>query len=121
MEPGVRRTLVIRAPRAAAVMRAYRVVEETADAITYRYEPIVGYWLYAGALLLAVGYAGAFPMLDWIGLLLVGSYVAIIYVPAVSDARRIKAAMRTGSVTMTGSRWSISKPLTIVVPRDAVS
>ena len=99
------------------MIRAYKRVEETAESITYEYNPICGYWLYSSVVMLAIGYLLESSNLEILGAVVLVAYFVIVFFPALSDARTIRAAIKTSEARLSGSRWSLSNPLRITVPR----
>ena len=103
------------------MIRAYRVTEQTDELITYEYNPIYGYWLYSSAMLLGFGYVIEVRLLEILGVAALLPYFAIVYLPALSDARKIRAAIKTNEARLSGSRWSVSNPLRVTVPRSTLA
>lgn len=101
------------------MIRAYRVIEEDETAVVYQYNAACGIWFYAAALLLLVAVSFDIGWLTWASAALLLPYMLVVYVPAIVDARRIRAAMAGGGVQISGRRYSFSNPLRIRVPKQA--
>ena len=103
------------------MIRAYRVTERTDESITYEYNPICGYWLYSSVALLGLGYVLENRALEILGVVVLLPYFAIVYFPALSDARKIRAAIKANEARISGTRWSFSNPLRVTVPKSALT
>ena len=100
------------------MIRAYRVIDETDRTTTYEYNSLCSYWLYASAGVMCVGYVLEMQMVLYVGLAFFAAYFAIVYFPALADARRIKAVLKTTEGRISGSRWSFSNPLRVTVTSE---
>jgi len=101
------------------VIRAYRVVHETDSEVVYQYNAACGFWFYGAALLLLAAVAFELAVLTWLSAAALAPYMVFVYVPAIADARRIRAAIARGGVEVSGRRFSFSNPLTIRIRRRA--
>ena len=99
------------------MIRAYRKIEESDASVTYEYNTVCSYWLYATVIVMGIGYGFEINPVFYLGVAVLALYVAIVYFPALNDARKIKAAIRDSEGTISGSRWSFSKPLRVKVDR----
>ncbi len=97
------------------MIRAYKVIDETDSTTTYEYNSLCSYWLYTSAGLMCVGYVLELQWLLYPGFAFFAAYFAIVYFPALADARRIKAVLKTTEGKISGSRWSFSNPLRVTV------
>ncbi|MEE4384767.1 MAG: hypothetical protein V2J02_22450 [Pseudomonadales bacterium] len=97
--------------------KPYRRIEETRDRVVWRYSPLCSWWLYGTIAVLLVGIWQGSLVIEGIAIASACLYLLFVTLPGLGPARAIRSAMRNGSVTMHGSRWSFSDPLTFRVPK----
>jgi hypothetical protein len=99
------------------MLQPYIVVEETETHTTYEYNTTCTYWLYSMIALLVVDVLVPTNWLIWVFTVLMGAYLVVVLIPATLTANRFRKAMKYGKIGMTGSRWSVTSPLRITVPK----
>ena len=98
------------------MLKPYRVVDRTATHTTYEYNPACTWWLYAMIGLLVVDVLVPTNWLVWVFTVLMVAYFLVVLIPATRMANQFRKAMRHGRIGMTGSRWSLTRPLRVTVP-----
>jgi hypothetical protein len=100
------------------MLKPYIVVEEADDHTTYEYNTKCTFWLYLMIGLLVIDVMTMTEWLIWVFMVLMLAYFIVILVPATRAANSFRRAMKHGKIEMTGSRWSLSNPLRITVPKS---
>ena len=95
--------------------KPYTIVRDGAGQVEYRYATVCSYWLYGTIALLVTGMLLENPPLYYLAFASIAGYFALVTLPGFKVAAAIKRAAKDGEITMRGSRWSWSKPLTFVV------
>ncbi|MEM1156234.1 MAG: hypothetical protein AAGI44_19025 [Pseudomonadota bacterium] len=98
-------------------MRKYKVIAEDDNSVTYEQNALTNYWHYGSLICLLLGLIPNMTYLSYVAFLGLASYYLIIYFPAIKDSMQISSAMKQGTVTISGSRWSLSNPQIIVVSK----
>ena len=101
------------------MLKPYIIVEETDTYTSYEYNTKCTFWLYLMIGLLVVDVITMTSWLIYVFLVLMIAYFVIVLIPATRSANTFRKAMKHGKVEMSGSRWSLSNPLRITVPRAA--
>lgn len=103
---------------ASIMLKPYSIVEETPDETTYEFETIYVWILYG---ILAVGGIAFFMKAPVIGLI-AGGCMLVYFLTVSLQYRKLgaitKQAALTGSVRISGSKWSFSKPLRITIRKS---
>jgi hypothetical protein len=99
------------------MLQPYIVIEETETHTTYEYNTTCTYWLYSMIALLIVDVMVPTNWLIWVFTVLMVAYLVVVLIPATRAANQFRKAMKYGKIEMTGSRWSLSTPLRITVPK----
>ena len=99
------------------MLKPYIVVEETETHTTYEYNTKCTFWLYLMIGLLVVDIITMTSWLIYVFLAMMIAYFVFVLIPATRSANTFRKAMKHGKIGMTGSRWSLSNPLRISVPK----
>ena len=99
------------------MLKPYLVVEETGSHTTYEYNTTCTYWLYGMIGLLVVDVLVPTNWLIWVFAVMMVAYFVLVLIPATRAANQFRKAMQYGKIEMTGSRWSLTSPLRITVPK----
>ncbi|MDH4107425.1 MAG: hypothetical protein OEW35_03850 [Gammaproteobacteria bacterium] len=95
------------------------MIEEDETAVVYQYNAACGIWFYPAALLLLVAVSFDIGWPTRVSAAPLAPCMLVVHVPALVDARRIRAAMGGGGVQISGRRYSFSNPLRIRVRKEA--
>lgn len=95
--------------------KPYTVVRDERGRVEYRYSTVCSYWLYGTIALLVSGLILENPALYYAAFASMAAYFALVTLPGFKVAAALRRAAADGEVTMSGSRWSWSSPLTFVV------
>lgn len=98
-------------------MRPYRIVEETDTHVTYEYRTGYTWALYAAALVFAMGVALPNQTLSIAGGILVALYFAAKVGLGMAVDEKIRRAMASNAIQISGSKASLRNPLRIRVPK----
>lgn len=109
----------------------YYIRVETAKEIRITWRPIPLYLFYVWMLLyILFGYlsnstadldlSAAFALIGGISLLAFFVYSFVMFIRTRRVSREIKSAMRGGCVELTGNKWSLSDPQTVIIKKDAI-
>jgi hypothetical protein len=98
-------------------MKPYRIVDETETHVTYEYRTAYTWTLYAVLLVLMVGAVLPNTPLTIAGGAAVAIYFAAKLVLGGEATSRIKEAMKSNSVQISGNKSSFANPLRIRVPK----
>lgn len=93
------------------MMKPYRIIEENDEFVIYEFSSIYLYLLYFVLTGMLVGFWTNTTWLSVAGICLMGLYFLTVSIPSRSLHQEIRKAMREGSVELSGSKWSFSKPL----------
>lgn len=99
-------------------MKPYRISEENEEFITYEFRSIYLYVLYTIVAFILIGFGTDMPWISYVGMSFMAVYFLIISLPYLPLQRKIRKAMQEGSVEISGSKWSFSKPLKIKMKKD---
>jgi hypothetical protein len=99
-------------------MKIYRVIEEDDQFVTYEFRTIYIYVLYVVLAIMLTGFWTNQTWLSVVGGSLMALYFFTVSLPYMPLHRKIRKAMREGSVTFSGSKWSFGNPLTIKLKKD---
>lgn len=98
--------------------KPYTIVRDGDGQVEYRYATVCSYWLYGTIAMLVAGMILGNQPLYYLAFASIAAYFALVTLPGFKVAAAIKRAAKDGEVTMRGSRWSWSRPLTFVVRTD---
>jgi hypothetical protein len=98
-------------------MKPYKIVEENSDHITYEYRTAYTWTLYAALAVLVAGMLVPNERLGMAGTLIVLAYFIVKLKLGAEAMSRIKAAMKSNAVQISGNKSSFSNPLRIRVPK----
>jgi hypothetical protein len=98
-------------------MGPYRVIEEDATHVTYEYRSLWSWMLIVIALLLGVGIAHQNELMRMVGIALVALFFLGRMVLGKEASSRIRAAMASQTVQISGNKWSFKNPLRFRVPK----
>jgi hypothetical protein len=98
-------------------MNPYRIVEETDTHVTYEYRTAYTWLLYAGMIVLLAGMALSNQAIETAGMVLVGLYFVAKVPLSLKVNEKIRQAMASKAVQISGSRSSFSNPLRIRIPK----
>lgn len=100
----------------------YTIVRDDPAQVEYRYATVCSYWLYGTIALLVAGLMLENPPVYYLAFASIAAYFVLVTLPGFKVAAAIRNAAKDADVTISGSRWSWSRPLTFVVrskPREA--
>lgn len=97
-------------------MNCYKLVEDTEGLAVYEYRTVCSYWLYGTIffMLASIELPEWFALIPPISILV---YLIVVFLPSRETSRFVKQSMRTGGISLHGSRWSFSAPLKITIPK----
>ena len=97
---------------------AYKIIEDNEQQITYEYNSLLTWGIFAalGAGLLGI-FLGIFFLQVLCGLAMV-IYLYIGFTKVAPINKKVRAALREGSLTMEGSKYSFAKPLRLSITRE---
>jgi hypothetical protein len=99
------------------MITSYKLVEDAEKYEVYQFNPGTRYWLYLSILpMLAYDLVEYkfFPLLGVVSFLL---YLFLCFIPSRKNLSSIKAAMKQGTVELSGSPWSFSNPQRVRIPK----
>ncbi|MEH6631109.1 MAG: hypothetical protein V7776_09790 [Halopseudomonas aestusnigri] len=99
------------------MIEAYKILEENEQQITYEYNSVLT-WSIFGAL--GVGFAGIFLEIFFLQVLCGVAMVVYLYIGFTKVNpinKKFRAALRAGSLTMEGSKYSFAKPLRLTIAK----
>jgi hypothetical protein len=98
-------------------MKPYKIVDEDETHITYEYRTAYTWTLYAALLVMVAGMVIPNDLLTFVG----GALIALYFVAKVTLGNdvnsRIRTAMQSNTVQLSGSKASFANPLRIKVPK----
>ncbi len=97
--------------------KPYKVIEEAQNHTVYEYKTIYLWLLYAILGILGAGVLFGVEHLSAVGGGLMVLYFLCVSVPYRQLGKRQREAMTTGSVEITGSKWSFKNPLRVKIPK----
>ena len=97
--------------------KPYTVVGDGTARVEYRYATVCSYWLYGTIALLVTGLILANPPLYYLAFGSIAAYFVFVTLPGFKVAAALRSAAKDAEITISGSRWSWSRPLTFVVSK----
>jgi hypothetical protein len=98
-------------------MKPYKIVEESETHITYEYRTAYTWTLYAALLVMVVGMVMPNDLVTIVGAVAVVAYFAAKLSLGSAVNGKIRKAMQSGAVQISGSKASFGNPLRIRVPK----
>lgn len=98
-------------------MRPYRVVEETDTHVTYEYRTAYTWMLYAALIVLLIGIVMPDEAISTAGTVAVGLYFVAKFGLGSEINGKIRKAMASNAVQISGNKASFGNPLQIRVPK----
>ncbi|HKS58898.1 MAG TPA: hypothetical protein VJS12_26640 [Steroidobacteraceae bacterium] len=98
-------------------MNPYRIVEETATHVTYEYRTAYTWLLYAAAAVFVAGMASSIYAIEIAGMIMVVLYFVAKVLLGMKVNEKIRQAMASNAIQLSGSRSSFSNPLRIRIPK----
>ena len=98
-------------------MKPYKIVEETDTHVTYEYRTAYTWLLYAAAVVLLAGMASSIKAIEVAGMVMVMLYFVAKVLLGLKVNEKIRQAMASNAIQLTGSRSSFSNPLRIRIPK----
>ena len=95
--------------------KPYTIVRDDPTEVVYRYATVCSYWLYGTIALLVAGLILENPPGYYLAFASIAVYFVLVTLPGFKVAAAIKSAAKDAEITIGGSRWSWSRPLTFVV------
>jgi len=97
------------------VWKPYTIVRDDPEQTEYRYATVCSYWLYGTIAFLVAGLILESPPLYYSAFASIAAYFVVVTLPGFKVAAAIKSAARDAEITISGSRWSWTDPMTFVV------
>lgn len=98
-------------------MKPYKVVEESETHITYEYRTAYTWTLYAALLILLIGMLIPNELLTLVGAVSIAAYFVAKVSLGSAVNEKIRKAMQSSTVQISGNKASFGNPLRIRVPR----
>ena len=98
--------------------KPYTIVRDGNAQVEYRYATVCSYWLYGTIALLVTGLILENPPVYYLAFASIAAYFVLVTFPGFKVAAEIRRAAAEGEVTIRGSRWSRSNPLTFVIRKS---
>ncbi|MFD2206056.1 hypothetical protein [Kiloniella antarctica] len=99
------------------MIEAYKILEDNEQQITYEYNSVLTWGIFGA---LGVGLAGIFLGVFFLQVLCGIAMVAYLYIGFTKVNpinKKVRAALRDGSLTMKGSKYSFSNPLQLTLTK----
>ena len=97
--------------------KPYTIVRDDPAEVEYRYATICSSWLYGTIALLVAGLILENPPVYYLAFASRAAYFVLVTLPGFKVAAAIRSAAKDAEITIRGSRWSWSRPMTFVVRR----
>ena len=97
------------------MIEAYKILEDTPKRITYQYNSLLTWGIFAA---LSIGLAGVFLGIFLLQVLCGIAMVIYLYIgfTKVNPVnKKVRAALRDGTLTMEGSKYSFQRPLCLTI------
>ncbi len=100
------------------MIEAYKIIEDNEQQITYEYNSLLTWGIFAA---LGAGLLGIFLSVFFLQVLCGVAMMIYLYIGFTKVApinKKVRAALREGSLTMEGSKYSFAKPLRLSIRRE---
>ncbi len=101
------------------MLNPYKVIEESDTSITYQYNSLYSWALVVILILLITGAYIASFLLQALAAVLIVLYFGVKLIIGNEVTSKVRQALKSGSVELSGGKYSLSNPLKVKIPKNA--